>query len=67
MSFMWKKSMSENNLLSFAKWVANEIFEISGEWDTESFKEIACRKLNKLGIVDKVDNEWKYTQESEVI
>ena len=35
----------------FAKWVAAEIFDDMWEYNKDSFAEIACRKLAKLGIV----------------
>ena len=42
----------------FAEFVAEEIFEETSYWNAETFKEIACRKLHKLGLVDKTDKYW---------
>ena len=52
----------------FAKWVAEEIFDNMWEYNKESFAEIACRKLAKLGIVRAKGDEWELVepQESEV-
>ena len=48
----------------FAKWVATEIFD-EWEYNKDSFAEIACRKLAKLGIVRAKGDEWELI-ESEV-
>ena len=52
----------------FAKWVATEIFDDMWEYNKDSFAEIACRKLAKLGIVRAKGDEWELIepQESEV-
>ena len=52
----------------FAKWVAKEIFDDMWEYNKDSFAEIACRKLAKLGIVRAKGDEWELVepQESEV-
>ena len=51
--------MSEKKaLLNFAKWVAREIFREN--FDGEVFAELACRKLNLLGIVKKDGGKWIY-------
>ena len=52
----------------FAKWVATEIFDDMWEYNKDSFAEIACRKLAKLGIVRAKGDEWELVepQESEV-
>lgn len=42
----------------FAEWVARIIF--NGGLEDESFCELACRKLNDLGIVEKTENEWHF-------
>lgn len=49
----------------FCYWVASEIFSDDWEFNKESFEEIACRKLVKLGIVEEVDGEYRL-KESEV-
>ena len=51
----------------FAKWVATEIFDDMWEYNKDSFAEIACRKLAKLGIVRAKGDEWELVelQESE--
>lgn len=45
-------------LLQFAKFVADWIFIDEPEKDIDFFTEVACRKLNELGIVGKTDDEW---------
>ena len=49
----------------FAAWVANEIFDDEWEYNKDAFAEIACRKLNKLGIVKANGNEWELTEPQE--
>ena len=53
----------------FAKWVATEIFDDMWEYNKDTFAEIACRKLAKLGIVRAKDDEWELVepQESEEV
>ena len=53
----------------FVEWVAREIFDEMWEYNKDSFAEIACRKLAKLGIVRAKGDEWELVepQESEVI
>ena len=53
----------------FAKWVATEIFDDMWEYNKDSFAEIACRKLAKLGIVRAKGDEWELVepQESEEV
>lgn len=43
---------------AFAEWVASEIFTEEWEYNKDAFAEIACRKLNKLGIVASEGNVW---------
>ena len=43
----------------FAVWVANEIFDDTWEYNKDAFAEIACRKLEKLGIVKAIGDEWE--------
>ena len=43
----------------FAKWVATEIFDDMWEYNKDAFAEIACRKLEKLGIVRVKGDEWE--------
>ena len=52
-----------------AKWVATEIFDDMWEYNEDSFAEIACRKLAKLGIVRAKGDEWELVepQESEKV
>lgn len=45
--------------LEFAKWVTNMIFDNQvKDFDFEMFSELACRKLEKMGLVEKTENEW---------
>ena len=46
----------------FAKWVATEIFDDMWEYNKDSFAEIACRKLAKLGIVRAKGDEWELVE-----
>ncbi|MCI6677472.1 MAG: hypothetical protein MSG78_11395 [Clostridiales bacterium] len=49
----------------FAKWVAEEIFDDMWEYKKDSFAEIACRKLAKLGIVRAKGDEWELVEPKE--
>ena len=49
----------------FAKWVATEIFNDMWEYNKDAFAEIACRKLEKLGIVRAKGDEWELVEEQE--
>ena len=47
--------------MEFAKWVTKMIFgdnEVE-DFDFELFSELACRKLEKMGLVEKTESEWK--------
>ena len=59
----------EPKMEQFAKWVATEIFDDMWEYNKDSFAEIACRKLAKLGIVRAKGDEWELVepQESEEV
>ena len=46
----------------FAKWVATEIFDDMWEYNKDSFAEIACRKLAKLGSVRAKGDEWELVE-----
>jgi len=49
---------------AFCEWVASEIIdEELWELNHGAFAEIACRKLNKLGIVKKEGDMWVYENE----
>ena len=50
------------NTEQFAKWVATEIFDDMWEYNKDSFAEIACRKLAKLGIVRAKGDEWELVE-----
>ena len=49
----------------FAVWVAKEIFDDEWEYNKDAFAEIACRKLNKLGIVKANGDEWELVEPQE--
>jgi hypothetical protein len=49
----------------FAKWVATEIFDEMWEYNKDAFAEIACRKLEKLGIVRAKGDEWELVEPQE--
>ena len=45
--------------IEFAKWVTKMIFDNGVEdFDFELFSELACRKLEKLGLVKKTESRW---------
>lgn len=54
---------------AFAEWVAREVFSDDWEYNKDSFAELVCRKLAKLGIVRAKGDEWELVelQESEVV
>lgn len=43
----------------FAKWVAREIFDDMWEYNKDAFAELACRKLEKIGIVKANGDKWE--------
>ena len=49
----------------FVKWVATEIFDDMWEYNKDAFAEIACRKLEKLGIVRAKGDEWELVEPQE--
>ena len=55
----------EPKMEQFAKWVATEIFDDMWEYNKDSFAEIACRKLAKLGIVRANGDEWELVESRE--
>jgi hypothetical protein len=55
----------ESKTEQFAKWVASEIFDEMWEYNKDAFAEIACRKLEKLGIVRAKGDEWKLIESKE--
>lgn len=46
----------------FAEWVAEEIFDDNWEYNKDAFAELACRKLEKLGIVRAKGDEWELVE-----
>ena len=57
-----KAPEQESKMEQFAKWVATEIFDDMWEYNKDSFAEIACRKLAKLGIVRAKGDEWELVE-----
>ena len=55
----------EPKMEQFAKWVASEIFDENWEYNQDAFAEIACRKLEKLGIVRAKGDEWELVESKE--
>lgn len=52
-----------NQVIDFCNWVASEVTDgESWKLNSEAFAEIACRKLHKLGIIDKQGDEWVYKE-----
>ena len=59
-------SEREEELEDFAKWVASWIFDPQFEEGGQgAFIELACRRLNKLGIVGKSDDKWLFLKEDD--
>lgn len=56
--------LQEPKMEQFAKWVASEIFD-EWEYNKDTFAEIACRKLAKLGIVRAKGDEWELVDQQE--
>jgi hypothetical protein len=54
---------TKRQLKKFAEFVAKEVISGSVEEYPEAFAEVACRKLHKLGIVGKDDDNWTYDVE----
>lgn len=57
---IWLKEYKQ--LLDFAKWVTTEILDDNWEDNIGAFAEIACRKLNKFGLVKADGNMWVKTE-----
>lgn len=55
----------ESKTEQFAKWVASEIFDDNWEYNKDAFAELACRKLEKLGIVIAKGDEWVLVEQEE--
>lgn len=56
----------ESKTEQFAKWVAEEVIdEELWELNYGAFGEIACRKLEKLGIVRAKGDEWVLVEQEE--
>lgn len=45
-------------LEEFAEFVAKEVCTENFKEDADCFAELACRKLEKLGLVKKTESEW---------
>lgn len=48
--------------LKFAEWVARELFDENWELNKDAFEELACRKLEKLGIVRANGDVWELVE-----
>lgn len=66
---MKNTKIKKTDFEDFCYWVADEIFkdldengdsELDSEGIIDLFCERACRRLNKLGIVEKKGNFWHY-------
>ena len=56
----WLKELKEYR--EFAHYLARLIFREQLTDDFEAEKELICRKLNKLGIIEKTEKEWIYKE-----
>ena len=55
--------------IEFCNWVAEEIFGAEGDyWEKvqDAFPELACRRLQKLGIVHKEGGTWLWVDRKEL-
>lgn len=62
--------MNENKvkeLIKFAHFVAKEVVLEGDRWESNymSFPELACRRLYKLGIIEKDGSRWYYEEPEE--
>ena len=48
----------EQQALIFAMWVADQVCR--EDFESESFPELACRRLYRLGIVKRKDGNWTF-------
>ena len=48
----------EQQALIFAMWVAEQVCR--EDFESESFPELACRRLHRLGIVKRKDGNWTF-------
>lgn len=55
--------VSAQEWINFAKFVAKEV--IQEDFGDSAFAEVACRKLNNLGIIEKRGDTWHYEEEEE--
>ena len=56
--------MNIDSLLIFTDWVAGEVCQRDFENNASFFAEIACRKLNQLGIIRKDGENWVYEKKA---
>ena len=56
---------TKRQLKEFAHFVAKQVCRDDFEDESGAFAEIACRKLNKLGIIKKENDNWVYEFEVE--
>ena len=52
--------MNRRILYMFADWVASEVCKEDFSDNAEFFAEVACRKLEKIGIIKSDNNKWIY-------
>ena len=51
--------VSDLDVLDFCEWVANWVCNDEFEESADVFAELACRKLWRLGFVEKDEEDWK--------
>ena len=66
MKTMWIM-ISKKDLHMFADWVASEVCREDFIDDADSFAEVACRKLVKLGIIKLVNNQYCYENKGDTL
>lgn len=59
------EAILEQEPCDFARWVASEIFDENWEYNKDAFAELACRKLEKLGIVRAKGDKWELVESQE--
>lgn len=61
----WLEQEPITDYKTFTEWVATEIFSEDWERNKDSFAEIACRKLTKLGLVKAEGDNWVLKESEE--
>ena len=60
--FMGVMDEEYGKMKAFCLWIAEIVTDEEAWKDSEAIAEIACRKLHKLGIIDKQGDSWVYKE-----